>query len=140
MGETGVRSYNAVLLAEALYEQGRDDEAEQYVTVSREIAAAEDSSSQVGWRTVGARLLARRGELDKAEQTAREAVELVGAQEAIDAPAAWSSLGETLARADKPKEAEQAFAEAIRLHEHKGNTAGAARTRDLSKRAGLQMR
>jgi tetratricopeptide (TPR) repeat protein len=140
MGETGVRSYNAVLLAEALYEQGRDDEAEQYVTVSREIAAAEDSSSQVGWRTVSARLLARRGELDKAEQTAREAVELVGAQEAIDAPAAWSSLGETLARADRPKEAEQAFAEAIRLHEHKGNTAGAARTRDLSKRAGLQMR
>jgi len=139
MGETGVRSTSAAMLADALYEQSRDDEAEQFVQLCRDNAAAEDYASQVGWRTVTARLLARRGELEDAERTAREAAALAheGA-EGIFTPVAWSSLGEVLAVAGKKEEAEQAFAHALRLHEHKGNTAGAARTRELAARLGLQ--
>jgi class 3 adenylate cyclase/tetratricopeptide (TPR) repeat protein len=141
MGETGVRSMHAAMLAEALYEQGRDAEAERYVTVSREIAAPEDYTSQVGWRAISARLLARRGELDEAERIAREAIDLVlDRADSIATPSAWSSLGEILVLAHKPEEAKQAFAHAIRLHEHKGNVAGVARTRALSARAALKMR
>jgi tetratricopeptide (TPR) repeat protein len=141
MGETGVRSTSAAMLAEALYELDRDDEAEQYVQLSRETAAADDYASQIGWRMVAARLLARRGDLHDAEQTAREATALFeesGEGQAIFHPAAWAGLGEVLFRAGKREEAEGAFANALRLHEQKGNIAGAARTREQAARLGLQ--
>jgi len=137
MGETGVRSMNAAMLAEALCEQGRDDEAERYVQLCRENAAADDLASQVGWRTVAARLLARRGELGDAERTAREAVALESG-DSLMSPATWSSLGEVLAVAGEKEAAEEAFAHAVQLHEQKGNTAGAARTRELAARQGLE--
>ncbi|HJQ73644.1 MAG TPA: adenylate/guanylate cyclase domain-containing protein [Gaiellaceae bacterium] len=139
MGETGVRSMHAAMLASVLLDQGRDDEAEGYVVISREITQAEDYTSQAAWRTAQARLLARRGELGEAERTAREAVALVQDRaDAIATPSAWSGLGETLALAGKREEAEIAFAQAVQLEEQKGNTAGAARTRALAARLGLE--
>jgi tetratricopeptide (TPR) repeat protein len=140
-GETGVRSSTAVLLAEALYEQGRDEEAEHFRHCKQRDCRGRGQSAQVGWRTISARLLARRGELHEAGRIAREAVQLVPAgSEALDAPFAWSSLGEVLAIAGKQAEAKEAFAQSLRLHECKGNIAGAARTRDLSARSGIEMR
>jgi tetratricopeptide (TPR) repeat protein len=131
---------HAAMLAEALYEQGRDSEAERYLAISKEIAAAADYTSQAAWRSVKGRVLARRGELDEAEDIARQAVGFTfDRAESIVTPSAWSGLGETLALAGKHEEAEQAFARAIRLHEQKENTAGAARIRDLAARSGLQI-
>jgi class 3 adenylate cyclase/tetratricopeptide (TPR) repeat protein len=139
MGETGVRSTSAAMLAEALYEQGRDEEAEQYVQICRDTAAADDQASQIGWRTVSARLLARRGELEDGEGTAREAVGLAHeGGNGVFGPDAWSCLGEVLALAGDKEEAAEAFAHAVELHELKGNVAGAARTRELAGRLGLQ--
>jgi predicted ATPase/class 3 adenylate cyclase len=139
MGETGVRSTNAAMLAEALYVQGRDDEAEQYVQICQETAAADDYASQIGWRIVSARLLARRGELEDAERTAREAVRLADeAANGIFGPDAWSSLGEVLALGGNKEEAAEAVARAVQLHEQKGNTAGAAQTRQQAARLGLE--
>jgi tetratricopeptide (TPR) repeat protein len=136
MGETGVRSLNAAMLAEALYEQGRDDESERYVQLSRDLAADDDVASQVAWRAVKARLLARRDEVEDAERMARQAVGYEGGDTVLTADI-WSGLGEVLALAGKEEEAKEAFAHAVQLHEHKGNIAGAARTRDLAARLGV---
>jgi tetratricopeptide (TPR) repeat protein len=141
MGATGVRSTNAAVLAAALYEQGRDDESGQYVQVCRDTAAAEDYISQVLWRAVEARLLARRGQLDESEQLAREAVGLLPeGQAGVWHPEAWSCLGETLALAGKRDEAVAALSKALQLHEQKGNIAGTATTRNLCTRLGLELR
>jgi class 3 adenylate cyclase/tetratricopeptide (TPR) repeat protein len=138
MGETGVRSLNAALLAEALYEQGRDDESERYAQLCQDLAAADDHASQVAWRTVKARLLARRDQVEDAERTARQAVAVVHeGGESILTPGTWSGLGEVLARAGKDEEAKEAFTHAVELHEQKGNIAGTAWTRDRAARLGL---
>ena len=139
MGETGIRSTHAALLAQALYELGRDDEAEQYVRVCRDTAGADDYISQISWRIATARLLARRHELDASERLAREAFGFAGEGAAgVFIPPAWSCLGETLALAGKREEAEQAFGRAVELHERKGNAAGVAKTRRLVARLGLR--
>jgi len=141
MGETGIRSTSAAMLAEALYEQGRDDEAERYVDICRETAAAGDNTSQVGWRVTAARLLARRGDLRESERLAQEAVALVAPVEgmaAVSDPRAWSALGETLALAGKREEAARAFQRAIRLYERKGNHPGMGRTSELRARLRLE--
>jgi predicted ATPase/class 3 adenylate cyclase len=139
MGETGVRSTSAAMLAQALYEQGRDEEAEHYVQICHDTAAAEDQVSQIGWRTVSALLLAHRGELQDGERTAREAVGLAReAGNGLFSPDASSCLGEVLALTGDKEEAADAFAHAVELHELKGNVAGAARTRELAARLGLQ--
>ncbi len=130
MGETGVRSTSAGMLAEALYEQGSYDEAKRYTEICRETASADDAASQISWRVVDARLLARQGQVEAAERLAREALELGDSSDALFYGAAWTALGETLFFADKPTEAVSAFQEAIRFFELKGNIAAAARTRD----------
>ena len=62
MGETGILSTLAALLAEAVLAQGRDAEAEELTRASERAAAADDAASQIAWRTVRALALpARRG-------------------------------------------------------------------------------
>jgi class 3 adenylate cyclase/tetratricopeptide (TPR) repeat protein len=133
MGETGVRSTSAGMLAAVIYEQGRYEEAEHYATVCRETSAADDLASQVLWRSVQARLLARRGDFEQGERLAREAVEFASHDFFATAPA-WAALGETLALAGRSAEATAAFEEAIRSYELKGSTvAGAMIERELAK-------
>ena len=52
----------AGILAEAVYAQGRYDEAMRFTRISEELAGAEDVYSHVLWRSVRAKVLARRGE------------------------------------------------------------------------------
>ena len=59
MGEKAILATTAALLAQALYAQERYDEAARFCTVSETTAPAEDSSTQVIWRGVRAKLLAR---------------------------------------------------------------------------------
>ena len=61
MGERNYISTTAAFLAEALYRQGRDEEALVMTEQSEEIAAADDVATQYLWRSVRAKLLARRG-------------------------------------------------------------------------------
>jgi class 3 adenylate cyclase/tetratricopeptide (TPR) repeat protein len=132
MGETGVRSLNAALLAQALYELGRDEEAEECVQASRDASAADDYTSQVAWRAAAARLLARRGDLKEGERLAREALRFAPERPSLMDEFAWVSLGEALALRGERREAEDAFAQAVRLQQRKGSTAGVARTRALA--------
>ena len=75
MGETGILSSLAALLAEAVLAQGRSAEAEELTRVSERAATADDAASQIAWRTVRGCALARRGEVDEAHRLAADAVE-----------------------------------------------------------------
>ena len=66
-GEKGNLSTIAAYLAEALYEQERYDEAEELTTVSESMTFADDVTSQIAWRTVRAKVAARKGDLELAE-------------------------------------------------------------------------
>ena len=79
MGEQAFLSTTAAFLARAVFAQGRVDEAEELAQLSAQLAAPGDLLTQVLWRGVQARVLARRGRLEDAEALAREAVALAGA-------------------------------------------------------------
>ena len=56
---------------------GKHDQAEDLSRTAEELAAEEDVISQALWRTVRARVLARRGEHESARGHAEEAIELL---------------------------------------------------------------
>ena len=132
MGELGYLASAVPQLLEALYVQGRYDEA---LSTSERwqpdaLTLPEDVDAQVGWRSVRAKLLACRGNLTAAERLAREATTLAGATEDLELGAnALSDLAEVLRLADRPRESSAALESALRLHEQKGNVPGAARAR-----------
>jgi tetratricopeptide (TPR) repeat protein len=76
MGDRGLISPVAAFMAQALYEQGRYDEAVEFVRVSEACASRDDLFPHVVWRGVHARILARDGSSDLASTVAREAVAL----------------------------------------------------------------
>jgi hypothetical protein len=57
IGELNWLSTTAAMLSEALYEQGRLEEAERFVKVSQDAAGSEDIFSQVLLRTVRAKVM-----------------------------------------------------------------------------------
>jgi ATP/maltotriose-dependent transcriptional regulator MalT len=61
LGEQAAYSTQAGYLAHALYNQGRLDEAEAFVTLCRETAPADDVMSQMLWRSALAMIAARKG-------------------------------------------------------------------------------
>ncbi|MDQ2911402.1 MAG: AAA family ATPase [Actinomycetota bacterium] len=130
-GEKGLLSTQAARLAQALYAQGRYEEAERQTEVSEEAGASDDIATQVTWRQVRAKTLARRGELERAEQLAQEAVALSEPTDALDMRGdALLDLGEVLRLAGKPEGAQRAFERALALHEQKGNVVSAQRGRE----------
>ena len=61
LGENELRSTIAAALAQALYDQRRDDEAEHYSRISEETAAEDDFGSQVIWRGARAKRIEEAG-------------------------------------------------------------------------------
>ncbi|MDQ3932606.1 MAG: AAA family ATPase [Actinomycetota bacterium] len=122
IGEVSWLSTTASLLAEALYVQGRYQEAEEFIETSRGAAASDDVYSQVLWRSVLSKVLARRGERDEAESLAREAVVL---SESTQFPLlrihALFCLAEVLRLTSREREAEPPLEEAVRLAQEKGD-------------------
>jgi class 3 adenylate cyclase/tetratricopeptide (TPR) repeat protein len=130
LGEKLNLSSIAVLLAEALYLQGRDQEAEHITRVSEEATSPEDVWAHVAWRSARAKILARRGKLDEAERLARQALELIGKTDALNMRAqTLLSLAEVLTAADRAEEAMERTRDAVRLYEVKGNVVMAERVR-----------
>ena len=78
MGERLYRTTSAPLLARALFEQGRLDEADRYVTRAAEIAG-DDEASRSEWGAVRARLLSTAGEHEQAARLAQEVVDITAA-------------------------------------------------------------
>ncbi|PWU21650.1 MAG: hypothetical protein C5B48_11055, partial [Candidatus Rokuibacteriota bacterium] len=112
-------------LAEAIYAQGRYDEAETWVRVAEEHAASDDIGAQFLRRAIEGKLLARRELFVDAELLAREAVGLAEQTDALnDRAKVLLSLAEVLRLAGKPAEAAAAAGRALELFEQKANRLG----------------
>src|SRR5206468_7163034 len=97
MGDRGTLSPVAAFLAQAVYAQGRYEEADELASVSEECASRDDRFPHVVWRGVRAKVLARRGELDEATRLAREAVALADETDSLNLQGdAWVNLAEVL--------------------------------------------
>ncbi|TMK99355.1 MAG: tetratricopeptide repeat protein, partial [Actinobacteria bacterium] len=125
IGELSWMSSAAAILAEALYEQGRLEQAEEFVRVSEESAGSEDIYSQSLLRSVRAKILARQGRASEAEALARQAVTIAEPTDFLFLQA-WAliSLGEVLERAGKGEEGEVVLADAVAICDRKGFTVG----------------
>jgi hypothetical protein len=92
--------------------------------ITASVAAEDDAQSQALWRSVRAKVLARRpDETEHALALAREAVEILRSTDAIVWQAdALVDLAETLAATGYEAEAERALAEAAGLYALKGSS------------------
>jgi class 3 adenylate cyclase/predicted ATPase len=137
MGEKALLASTAGMLAQALYAQGRLEDAETFCRASRDAAAAEDLSAQVEWRGVQAKILARRGQREEAETLARDAVALASATDFLTYRGdALLGLGEVLELGGRLGEAEEATRAGLALYERKGNVVSAARARSRLDQSG----
>ena len=132
IGETQNFPDLAAKLADALYVQGRDDQALELSKVSEAATAPDDRSAGVQWRAVRAKLLARGGELAAAEALAREAVALADETDFTVLRAdAFMDLAEVLRTARRENESPPFVAHALELYEQKGNVVAAGRARRI---------
>jgi predicted ATPase len=132
MGERGFLASVRPRLADALYAQGRYDEAASLAQSGREITAADDVDGQVHWRRVLAKILARRKQFAAAQQLAREAVQLIESTDYLAVHAdAVMDLAEVLSLAGRASDARTAIAHALTLYERKDNQVAAERARSL---------
>ena len=124
------------ILAEAIYAQGRVDEADDLAVAISDAAGSEDVYSQLLWRGVRAKVFAGRGSVDDAERLARESVELVAGTDFLHGHwYAWMTLAEVLQLSGRADEAQVAAANAIRVAEDKGQDLVRARlARELGSR------
>ena len=72
-------------LAEAVYQQGRLDEAQAMTEEAETLAGADDIDTQTAWRATRAKVLAQRGQPLAAQQLAAEA-------EALVSPTSWAVI------------------------------------------------
>jgi predicted ATPase/class 3 adenylate cyclase len=130
-GETGNLSTVSAYLAQALYAQGRLDEAEEATETSRQCAADDDIHAQVAWRLSRARVLASRGSPEQAEALAREAAALAGETDYLNLQGdALAGLGEVELAAGR-REAAGSLTRAFDAYSAKGNVVAAAAVRAL---------
>ena len=131
MGDRNFIVLTAALLGEALYQQGRFDEAANEVMFSREHAAPDDVAPQILWRQVAAKLAARRGERGDAVALAVAALDLVNETDDPNGQAgALVDLAEVCDLGGAGEQAEQHLRAALALYERKGNLVAAARVSD----------
>ena len=130
MGDKAFRPTTAAHLAQALFAQGRADEALRFTQVSEDLGGDEDLLTQVVWRGVRARILAGQGLLDEAEELAQQAVTMSEATDFLNTQAgALLDLAQVHYQAGRFDETDAAVAEALRLFEQKGNRVAARKVR-----------
>jgi tetratricopeptide (TPR) repeat protein len=131
LGELGAQSFlstAAAKLAQALYALDRLEEAETWAGRAAELGASDDAMTQMLWRQVKAKVLARHGEHAEAERMAREAVAVGEETDILDAQGdALADLAEVFLLAGKPGEAAASLEQAIERHERKGNRVSTGR-------------
>jgi hypothetical protein len=132
MGERNYISTTAAFLAEALYRQGRDEEALRMTVESEAIAAADDVATQYLWRSVRAKLVARQGRFAEAEALATEAIRIIGTAQDPDSQGyAAIDQAEVFRLAGRREDAMRAAEAAAALFDRKANLASAGRARRL---------
>ena len=135
MGDKGFQATAAIFLGEAVYRQGRLDEAERYSAIGEKLGVTEDRMNEAAWRTLRARVLAARGDLDRARVLAREAAEIAAETDYIEVEAdARLVLAGILREAGESGWTTEAR-ESVELYERKGNLVGVRRAKALSEAA-----
>jgi ATP/maltotriose-dependent transcriptional regulator MalT len=122
------------MLAQALFVQGRLDEADRLCNETSSAAPPDDVLTQTIWRGVAARILAQRGLHSEAVSLAREAVQLVERTDLL-CTHADAMLDLAVVLREDPNvaddESDDRARTALSLHDRKGNAAGVARARSL---------
>jgi class 3 adenylate cyclase/tetratricopeptide (TPR) repeat protein len=131
-GEKGFLASVAGLLAEVLYRLGRDEESEEWTRRSEARASQEDIEAQALWRTVRAKILARRGEAGEALRLSAEAVEwILRSDQLHDTGNCLSDRAEVLRLLGRVDEARATLEEALAVYVRKGIVPSIAGTRAL---------
>jgi ATP/maltotriose-dependent transcriptional regulator MalT len=131
-GDGPLVATTAAMLAQAVYEQDRLEEAEELCELCARTAPAEDLVTQIVWRGVQAKSLARRERFDEGESLAREAVALVERTDLVTHHGdALLDLATVLQLAGRAAEADAALTAGCALHERKGNVAATERVKRM---------
>jgi len=128
VGDTRALSTLAGELADALYWLGRYAEAEEASRESERLTQPSDAYSQVVWRGVRAKLLARRGEGDEALRLVREAIGWAGTRPE-ELGNLYSDLAEIERIAGRSDRAAEALERSLAMYEQKGMVPMAERIR-----------
>ena len=129
-GERGFLAVTAGVLAEVLWRQGKEEEAEKYALLSGRLATPDDWVAQWLWRAARAQVLANRDQLLEAEALARAAVSAIDQTDFIKFRGdARMSLAYVLRKAERWGDAILAAREALELYERKGDVADASKAR-----------
>jgi tetratricopeptide (TPR) repeat protein len=124
------RTYQAGLLAEALYERGRVDEARVLVETTPD--QVEELESILPWVTVKARLLALDGSVEEGEELLRDTAARASQTDALNTQGrVLLALAEVLHIAHRSDEARVVAAEAAEIFGKKGNLPAAERATAL---------
>jgi class 3 adenylate cyclase/tetratricopeptide (TPR) repeat protein len=122
LGEQSFLSTAAGKLGQALHALDRLEEADAWAVRAAELGASDDALTQMLWRQVRAKVLARRGEHGEAERLAREAVAIGEETDLLNGQGnANADLAEVLLLAGKADEAATALEQALERYERKGN-------------------
>jgi predicted ATPase/class 3 adenylate cyclase len=132
-GDTALIGYPALMLAEALLAQDREEEARSFAEIGVAAISPDDAFDQVLACMVEARLRARSGDVGGADAPARKAVELAAGTDALVLHAdALVRHAEILVLAERGDEARAAYGLAVELYERKGHAVSAARTAETA--------
>jgi len=138
LGETGFRSTVASHLADALFAQGRLEEAARAADDAIELAQEDDFDPIARARVVQARIALERGDLEAATALAESAVALEEQTDYIERHAdTLVALARVREAAGDIAEAAVAAQKALELYERKGHVVSAARARALLDELGL---
>jgi tetratricopeptide (TPR) repeat protein len=136
-GELPLLANRAGDLADALWFQGRYEEAAHWSAVAAEHTSPGDLAAEFTWRSVRAKALAALGDVDAAETLAAEAVELVDRTDSLNQRGSVHlARAHVLLRAGKGAAAAEAARRAQELFEQKENVVGAAWARELGRETG----
>jgi class 3 adenylate cyclase/tetratricopeptide (TPR) repeat protein len=139
MGERYLRSTVCALLARAVVEQGRLDEAETLTYVAEELSGADDVETQATLRAVRARVFAHSNKHEEARLLGSEVLELLlPTDSAVMKVEALGDLGEVFYDPDEPASA-WVLTEAVKLAELKGNSVATAQLRAVQARLGGEL-
>jgi len=132
LGMTSFRSTVTISLGDALYAQGKRDEAERLAIEGEELGAAEDVVNFAFGDSLRAQIAADRGEHEEAERLARNALRYAYETDFPDVQAtAHAALAHSLAAADRIGEARHELERATEIWSTYGWLVHASRAREL---------
>jgi hypothetical protein len=128
MGDRSRRATTAAFLAQARYEQQQDEDAMKFARKSRGLASADDLFTQVVWRGVWAKLIARAGDCEGAVALAQDAVDRAGESDGLNLQGDSLLDQAEVLRVCDPSSARAAAEQARDRYDGKGNVAAVRRT------------